>query len=209
MYIRRKVFSVITDENGEERYFSTTEFINEDSYVENMYSDEAEGALAGAGAAGLGVAGAAGAAYGAKKGISALAKRDLAKREAIRSAAIEDAVTKSKGIKKARKAAENAGKAYKKVAQAGGSEAAAEAWEKKLAAEGSRNTAERAARKAAAEKIKLQDAKGFGKFVGKAEEAAGRAGKFVKNNKKAALAIGAGTVAAGATAGALRKRNRK
>lgn len=34
MYIRRKVFSVITDEFGEERYFSTTEFINEEAYLE-------------------------------------------------------------------------------------------------------------------------------------------------------------------------------
>ena len=39
MYIRRKVFSVITDEYGDERYFSTTEFINEDAYLEDrMYA---------------------------------------------------------------------------------------------------------------------------------------------------------------------------
>lgn len=34
MYIRRKVFSVIKDENGEEKYFSTTEFLNEETYLE-------------------------------------------------------------------------------------------------------------------------------------------------------------------------------
>lgn len=39
MYIRRKVFSIITDENGEERLFSTTEFINEDDYLsERLYT---------------------------------------------------------------------------------------------------------------------------------------------------------------------------
>ena len=31
MYIRRKVFSLLQDENGEERYFSTTEFTREDA----------------------------------------------------------------------------------------------------------------------------------------------------------------------------------
>lgn len=40
MYIRRKVFSVALDENGEERYFSTNEIINEDDYLDEvMYSD--------------------------------------------------------------------------------------------------------------------------------------------------------------------------
>ena len=34
MYIRRKVFSVLQDESGEERLFSTTEFMNEDSYLD-------------------------------------------------------------------------------------------------------------------------------------------------------------------------------
>ena len=35
MYIRRKVFSsVIDEETGEEKLFSTTEFINEDTYLE-------------------------------------------------------------------------------------------------------------------------------------------------------------------------------
>ena len=34
MYIRRKVFSTFEDENGEERLFSTTEFMNEDSYLD-------------------------------------------------------------------------------------------------------------------------------------------------------------------------------
>ena len=43
MYIRRKVFSVITDENGEERLFSTTEFINEDEYLsEKLYTSDGD-----------------------------------------------------------------------------------------------------------------------------------------------------------------------
>lgn len=41
MYITRKVFSIAIDENGEERYFSTNEILNEESYLrELMYSDE-------------------------------------------------------------------------------------------------------------------------------------------------------------------------
>ena len=41
MYIRRKVFSVAVDENGEERYFSINEVINEEDYLnEVMYSEE-------------------------------------------------------------------------------------------------------------------------------------------------------------------------
>lgn len=40
MYIRRKVFSVLTDQYGEERYFSTTEFMNEEDYLaQHIYTD--------------------------------------------------------------------------------------------------------------------------------------------------------------------------
>lgn len=43
MYIRRKVFSTFVDEYGQERYFSTTEFINEDTYLEEgMFSSAIE-----------------------------------------------------------------------------------------------------------------------------------------------------------------------
>lgn len=43
MYIRRKVFSVAVDENGEERYFSTNEIINEEDYLDEvMYNDLGE-----------------------------------------------------------------------------------------------------------------------------------------------------------------------
>jgi hypothetical protein len=41
MYIRRKVFSTFEDENGEERLFSTTEFMNEDEYLDEIcFSDD-------------------------------------------------------------------------------------------------------------------------------------------------------------------------
>lgn len=39
MYIRRKVFSTYIDENGEEKLFSTTEIMSEESYLEKLYSD--------------------------------------------------------------------------------------------------------------------------------------------------------------------------
>jgi len=43
MYIRRKVFSVALDENGEEKYFSTNEFINEEDYLDEvLFSDDDE-----------------------------------------------------------------------------------------------------------------------------------------------------------------------
>ena len=37
MYIRRKVFSIIEDENGEERLFSTTEFVDEETYLQKEF----------------------------------------------------------------------------------------------------------------------------------------------------------------------------
>ena len=77
MYIRRKVFSVAYDEaTGEEKLFSTTEIMSEESYIEKLYAEaEAEDKKShrgrniaiGAGAAGAGVAGVGGGIYGAKK----------------------------------------------------------------------------------------------------------------------------------------------
>ena len=40
MYIRRKVYSVFEDENGEIRYFSTNEIMSEEEYLENLYSED-------------------------------------------------------------------------------------------------------------------------------------------------------------------------
>ena len=81
MYIRRKVFSVITDENGEERLFSTTEFIDEGNYLDELaFSDNdnkmsvgKKAALAAAGtlaAAGAGI-------YGSKLAGKAVIKQAL------------------------------------------------------------------------------------------------------------------------------------
>lgn len=39
MYIRRKAYSVAIDENGEEKLFSTTEIMSEESYLEKLYSE--------------------------------------------------------------------------------------------------------------------------------------------------------------------------
>ena len=81
MYVRRKVFSVITDENGEERLFSTTEFIDESNYLDELaFSDNdnkmsvgKKAALAAAGtlaAAGAGI-------YGSKLAGKAVIKQAL------------------------------------------------------------------------------------------------------------------------------------
>lgn len=40
MYIRRKVYSLLQDENGEERYFSTTDFELTDGAKERYYSEK-------------------------------------------------------------------------------------------------------------------------------------------------------------------------
>ena len=40
MYIRRKVYSAVEDENGEIRYFSTNEIVNEEDYLEMLYSED-------------------------------------------------------------------------------------------------------------------------------------------------------------------------
>lgn len=80
MYIKRKVFSVIIDEYGEERLYSSDEYINEEDYLDEvLYSkkkkeeeeededEDYEKYLKGA-AIGTGIAGGtAGAVYGGKK----------------------------------------------------------------------------------------------------------------------------------------------
>lgn len=61
MYIRRKAFSVVRDEEtGEEKLFSTTEIMSEEAYLERLYSekskkDEKKAKIAGGVAAGLGI----------------------------------------------------------------------------------------------------------------------------------------------------------
>lgn len=65
MYIRRKAFSTVIDENGEERYFSTNEILNEEDYLaeinysdkDKLTKDEKTGLGIAAGGAALTVAG--------------------------------------------------------------------------------------------------------------------------------------------------------
>lgn len=88
MYIRRKVFSLLQDENGEERYFSTTDITLEDAeqriFSLNEHDEEEQreyaekeglstGAKVGLGTT-AGLAATAAAVYGAKKGGKALVK---------------------------------------------------------------------------------------------------------------------------------------
>lgn len=73
MYIRRKVFSLLEDEMGEERYFSTTDFELTDDVEERYYSNDEDNkgmskAAKVALGTGSGLAAVAGGIYGAKKG---------------------------------------------------------------------------------------------------------------------------------------------
>lgn len=72
MYIRRKVFSLLEDEMGEERYFSTTDFELTDDVEERYYSnDEDKKGMSKAAkvalGTGAGLAAVAGGIYGGKK----------------------------------------------------------------------------------------------------------------------------------------------
>lgn len=77
MYIRRKVFSLLEDVDGEARYFSTTDFELTDGSEERYYSnkEDKKGMSKAAKVAlgtGAGLAAVAGGIYGAKKGGQAL-----------------------------------------------------------------------------------------------------------------------------------------
>ena len=89
MYIRRKVYSLLQDENGEERYFSTTDFELTDGAEERYYSDD-EGLSRGAKAAigtGAGLAAAAGAIYGGKRLGNRMLKGAMESRRSLANAA--------------------------------------------------------------------------------------------------------------------------
>lgn len=85
MYIRRKVFSVALDEYGEERYFSTSEILSEEAYLDEvMYSSKKkkeEGSSRGKKIA-LGTAGALGAGAAGIYGAEAVGKRMVEKNKA-------------------------------------------------------------------------------------------------------------------------------
>lgn len=79
MYIRRKVFSLLEDVDGEARYFSTTDFELTDGSEERYYSnkEDKKGMSKAAKVAlgtGAGLAAVAGGIYGGKKGGQALVK---------------------------------------------------------------------------------------------------------------------------------------
>ena len=156
MYIRRKVFSVAIDENGEEKLFSTTEIMSEDSYLEKAYAEaEAEKKSStgkkvaiGAGATAAGTAGlAVGGSYGAGK----LADR-LAKNRTLKAVQEKNAIMKEA----AKKASEEAAK-----------------WEGKKGVQADRVKEAIAAGHKKAAGVKVAEA-------GKVEQLAGKAGKLFK-----------------------------
>ena len=118
MYIRRKAFSTVIDENGEEKYFSTNEIINEEDYLaeinysdkDKLTKDEKTGLGIAAGGAALT---AAGTGYGIRHGrktIESIKKslRDAGKRtteESVKSVPswmLLSEVAKNKNLKEGR-----------------------------------------------------------------------------------------------------------
>lgn len=108
MYIRRKVYSVALDENGEERYFSTNEIVNEEDYLQEMMYADAPAAEAAEKAPGLFKRG--------LEGVKGFYMKDGKLRKgrvagtAVAAAAIPGTIYGIKALKrrKARKAAEEA-----------------------------------------------------------------------------------------------------
>jgi hypothetical protein len=136
MYIRRKVFSVAIDENGEEKLFSTTEIMSEDSYIEKVYAEaeEAEkkssvgkkvaigaGATAGVGAAGVGGI------YGAGKlGEKIRKNRILANRAEVKEAqSVIDSLKNDEALMKMKQGKESLSKAQEALKNAGTKKAGA------------------------------------------------------------------------------------
>ena len=135
MYIRRKVFSVAIDENGEEKLFSTTEIMSEESYLEKAYAEaEAEkksstgkkvaigaGATAGVGAAGVGGI------YGAGKlGEKIRKNRILANRAEVKEAqSVIDSLKNDEALMKMKQGKESLSKAQEALKNAGTKKAGA------------------------------------------------------------------------------------
>lgn len=92
MYIRRKVFSLLEDEMGEERYFSTTDFELTDDVEERYYSnDEDKKGMSKAAkvalGTGAGLAAVAGGIYGSRKAGQKIAKSVAAEARRYKNAA--------------------------------------------------------------------------------------------------------------------------
>ena len=115
MYIRRKVFSIALDENGEERLFSTKEVVTEEKkgLSKGKKAAIAAGALAGVGAAGI---------AGAKKlgkRISTKANTTMIPVDVEKAAKIKEKIAKNKKLgealqKPADKIMKGARKVFKK-----------------------------------------------------------------------------------------------
>ena len=91
MYVRRKVFSLLEDVDGEVRYFSTTDFELTDGSEERYYSDDEKKGMSKAAkvalGTGAGLAAVAGGIYGAKKGGAAIRRGAAEARRHIANAA--------------------------------------------------------------------------------------------------------------------------
>lgn len=171
MYIRRKVFSVLANEMGEERLYSVNETLFEgyeyDEVDDRYFADhdaEIAGATKVAAAVGAGLAGVAGAGYGVSKIARGISRSDRAGKKLL--AEHKRAVL-----------AYNRGK-------------------------GSYEAVEKAAAKLEGVSKKLGKGETMRNVAGNVEKAMVSAKDLVKKNPKVATAIVAGTLAAGAGAGA-------
>lgn len=118
MYIRRKVFSLLQDENGEERYFSTTEFTDERLYAEKEEKEEKPASVGKRVAKDVGIGVGAGlATIGGYQGIKAIKLKkngsyEMNKADQFGYNKIDKPIKKA--VKKVKKSVE---KAVKKVAK--------------------------------------------------------------------------------------------
>lgn len=214
MYIRRKVFSLVEDQENnyemEERLYSTGDveldelleraFCEGYEFAQKEFADEAEGALAGIGATGA----ALGAGYAGLKGIEkaggAMRSRRIAKNKKALQNVIDEKLSKDKALKK-------------KLEEISKTQAEYEGLPGDAAGHAENRTA--AAKKAATEKAKaskayksaLKNQKSAGKverILKKAGIGARKAEKLVRENKKVAGLAALGVTAAAATGGAIK-----
>ena len=116
MYIRRKVFSIALDENGEERLFSTKEIATEEK--KKGLSKGKKAAIAAGALAGVGAAGIAGAKKLGKR-ISTKANTTMIPVDVEKAAKIKEKIAKNKKLgealqKPADKIMKGARKVFKK-----------------------------------------------------------------------------------------------
>lgn len=196
MYIRRKVFSVLTDEMGEERLYSVNETLFEGyeyDEVDDRYFADHDAEVAGAAKGAAVGAGLVGAGYGVTK----LPKAMLSKRMAKNEKMLEEVLAKEVGKTKA---AKNAARQLKENLKASMSEKVAN----KKYQDAIKGLAERA-KGSKAYQAALQKQKGAG-FI---EKGANKFTKVVSKYPKTATGVAAGLVAAPVIAGAVRGHYKK